>query len=211
MYVHIECETWYIDSIPLAFTRTHTHTHTRRVTNAPTYTHTHNHTDTFAAVTRATTFVRFRSNIVWYTNLFEFHSFSNLQFGPFQFLPHGFFLGNCNYCFSLLVVLFYNGCRRDFRLFLSYIYTYTHTRTEPSTHTFIWNDPLSSGKERKQLLMLLRKYLTAVMYVLYVIMVDDFKRRLHCYLCVLILMCFTYATLSLSRTLSQHTHTHTVS
>lgn len=89
-YVHIECETWYIDSIPLAFTRTHTH----RVTNAPTYTNTH--TDTFVAVTRATTFVGFLLNNVWYTNLFEF-----LLSAPFQFLPDVFYFLSPPCCFIL--------------------------------------------------------------------------------------------------------------
>lgn len=124
-YVHIECETWYIDSIPLAFTRTHTH----RVTNAPTYTNTH--TDTFVAVTRATTFVGFLLNNECGTQIYL----------NFSWVPHFSSFLMFFIFFLRLVVSFYNGCRRrcDFRLFFS------HTLTEPNTHSHsdIWNDPLS--------------------------------------------------------------------
>lgn len=130
-YVHIECETWYIDSIPLAFTRTHTQTH--RVTNAPTYTNTH--TDTFVAVTRATTFVGFLLNNVCGTQIYL--NFSRVpHFSSFLM----FFI-----FFLRLVVSFYNGCRRrcDFRLFLSH--TLTHT-----TDTFEMI-PFPSGKESAEI------------------------------------------------------------
>lgn len=110
-------------------THAHTHSHTRRVTNAPTYTHTHKHTDTFAAVTRATTFVRFRSNIVWYTNLFEFHSFSNLQFGPFQFLPHVFFSLAIVIIVSLCLLFYFTMDAAATFVCSFLIFTHTHTHT----------------------------------------------------------------------------------
>lgn len=109
--------------------RIHTHTHTHRVTNAPTYTNTH--TDTFVAVTRATTFVGFLLNNVCGTQIYL--NFSRVPHFSSFLMVFIFFLR--------LVVSFYNGCRRrcDFRLFLS------HTLTEPNTHSHrhIWNDPLS--------------------------------------------------------------------
>lgn len=126
-YVHIECETWYIDSIPLAFTHTNTSSDKR------TYIHKYTHIDTFVSVTRATTFVGFLLNNVCGTQIYL----------NFSRVPHfSSFLMFFIFCLRL-VVSFYNECRRrcDFRLFLS------HTLTEPNkhsrTHRHISNDPLS--------------------------------------------------------------------
>lgn len=152
-YVHIECETWYIDSIPLAFTRTHTH----RVTNAPTYTNTH--TDTFVAVTRATTFVGFLLNNVCGTQIYL--NFSRVPHFS-SFLMFFYFLSPpC--CFIL------QWMPPPLRL-SSVPFTHTHWTEHTLTQTHLKWSPFPAVK-RVQLLMLLRKYLTAVMYVLHVIMV----------------------------------------
>lgn len=137
--------------------RIHTHTHTHRVTNAPTYTNTH--TDTFVAVTRATTFVGFLLNNVCGTQIYL--NFSRVPHFS-SFLMFFYFLSPpC--CFIL------QWMPPPLRL-SSVPFTHTHWTEHTLTQTHLKWSPFPAVK-RVQLLMLLRKYLTAVMYVLHVIMV----------------------------------------
>jgi len=116
---------------------THTLTHSQWQTHLHTYIRTHTDTDTYVAVTRATTFIGFLSICVLYTYKSFFLIFL-FKFAKWPFYVCSLFIFPCQVWLLLLFKLITNlqWMPRLSSVPFLYIYTYTHahSRTKP-THT----------------------------------------------------------------------------